>query len=92
MDLLMNPLTLLRRHPAPTEVAEPELELPAFLRRTPHLRPMVWTVAPPTKPGWYWCRFAGSPESREVVRVDAAFDYFRGDIEWSSAPVPEPWG
>lgn len=55
-----------------------------------HFRPMLWTATPPTKAGYYWCRFTGSTE-REVVRVEAGFDYVAGDIEWSSAPVPTPY-
>lgn len=56
-----------------------------------HFRPLLWTVEPPAKPGYYWCRFPGMAE-REVVRVEAGFDYVAGDIEWSTAPIPEPWG
>lgn len=56
-----------------------------------HARPMLWTTQPPKTPGWYWVRFPGMAH-REVVHVEAGFDYVTGEIEWSSASIQEPFG
>lgn len=56
-----------------------------------HFKPLLWTSEPPKRPGFYWCRFRGSND-RQVFQVKADVEYVAGDVEWSSAPIPEPWG
>lgn len=56
-----------------------------------HFKPLLWTTEGPKRPGFYWCRFKGSSD-RQVFEVRADVEYVAGNVEWSSGPIPEPWG
>lgn len=56
--------------------------------RSVSLRPMEWTMVPPSRAGYWWVRRPGGTE-QIVVHVNAGDEWGAG-LEWSSAPVPEP--
>ncbi len=55
--------------------------------RDVRLRPLCWTMTPPTRPGWYYVRRPGRTEC-STYRVARGDSFGRG-IEWCG-PLPEP--